>query len=278
MVYKHSATTMMTTTIEGEGTQTFDAERYVRENSFELSVTDYGKAGALLRCIDDRASDSDDCERPVSIPGGGLGLVMDVLGAFTLLKRKGTHATLAPEEAIAAVERAIGCVLFHTDEKSVTNRGVACGGCGHCNGALTDPVKYLLSETDANFFLERGVADIKERLKSRGLKPAVYHGAHAAKAVITIEGTDIGLPSIGKSGEHVYVYHKDFHEKLLALIAHEIAPLLSAHTKGVSEKELVSALIESARVRLSVTVEKLAKQLPKFVVRKQPSLTVSVAQ
>lgn len=253
----------------------FDAKKYVEENSYPLVLPDKKDLGLALRCIDDRASDSDDRARGISIPGAGLGLVMDVLGAFTLLRRAGKHATLAPSEAIAAVERAIGAICFHTDDKSVKNRGLACGGCGHASGALADPLKYLLSEGDAEFFIEKGLGVIKDGLKSRGVKPAVYHGAHAASAVIIVEGTDVGLPSVGKSGERAFVYHQDLHEMLLQLVAAEIAPLLASHTKGIDEEALASALRESARMRLDVTLEKLAAGLPRFVVDKRESLLVN---
>lgn len=251
----------------------FNAESFVEENKYSIP-SDHSKIGLQLRCIDDRASNSLDRSRDIAIPGAGLGLVMDVLGAFTLLRRNGKHATLTPEEAIGAVERALCAVYFHTDEKSVKNKGVACGGCGHCNSALIDPVKYLISENDAKYFFEHGLSDIKERLKKWGVKPTVYTGSHNAHAVIVIESDNFGLPSVGKSGEQVYVYHKKFHELLLELIANELTSLLSSHSQGVSEKEFVDALHESARARLSVTLDKLASELPKFLVTNEQSISV----
>ena len=258
-------------------TKAFDPEKYVEGSSYEIYLANYKDIGLKLRCIDDRASNSDDRERPIAIPGGGLGLVMDALGAFTILRRKGKHASVEPEEVIAAVERAIGPITFHTDEKSVTNKGLICGGCGHCNGALADPVTYLLSESDAKYFIERGLSDLKEKLNACGEKPTVYVGAHAAKAVMIVEGEKRGLMSVGESGEQVYVYHKDFHELLLKSIARQLQPLMVKHSQDVSEKELATALLESARERLSVTMEKLAATLPRFVVSKKPNLTVTSA-
>ena len=62
----------------------FDAQRYVKENSYSLAIKDYSNIGLALLCIDDRSSDSEDRTRDIAIPGAGLGLVMDALGAFTL--------------------------------------------------------------------------------------------------------------------------------------------------------------------------------------------------
>ncbi len=256
-------------------TETFDPSAYVRENSRPLSLTHKGPIGLRLRCIDDRASDSDDCDRPIAIPGGGLGLVMDVLGACTLLRRAGKHVSIEPKEAIALVERAIGSINFHTDEKSVQNHGVVCGGCGHCNGALVDPVKYLLSESDARFFMESGLAELKEKLKASGIKPTVYTGAHAAAGVMVVMGEDVDLPSVGVSGEHVYVYHQDLHQMILKLIAHELHRSLAHHSQRLSEQELETALVQSAQQRLAVTLEKLAKDLPQFLVHRKPELVVT---
>ena len=253
----------------------FDAERYVKENNYPLVIKDYSNIGLVLRCIDDLSPDSEDRTRDIAIPGAGLGLVMDALGAFTLLRRRGKHATLMGEEAINAVERALGVILYHTDDKSAKNKGVLCGGCGHCNGALVDPVKYLLSGSDAKYFVEAGLEDIKGRLKLRGVKPVVYAGGHNARAVFIIESLEVGLPSVGKTEERVYVYHRLFHERFLSLIAHELAPLLSSHTQGVSEEELASMLIESARTRLEVTVNKLAATLPKYAIQNKPEVSVS---
>lgn len=253
----------------------FDAKRYVEENNYPLSILDFSTIGLKVRCIDDRASDSQDRARDIALPGAGLGLVMDVLGAFTILRRKGKHATLAPQEAVEAVERTVGPILFHTDEKSVKNNGVLCGGCGHCNGALVDPVKYLLSGSDAKYFVEVGLADLEQKLKLRGVHPVAYTGGHGACAVFTIEDLEIGLPSVGKSGERAYVYHKNFHEMFLSLIAHELAPSLATHTQGVVEEELARSLIESARARLDVTILKLAGTLPKFSVQNKPSMLVT---
>ena len=251
----------------------FDAEQYVKENSYPLDFTDYSKIGLELRCIDDRASGSEDKERHIAIPGAGLGLVMDVLGAFTLLRRKGKHATLRPQEAVSLVEKTIGSILFHTDDHH-EGHGSLCAGCGHAHGALTEPTPYLLTEEDAKYFFEYCLIDLKDKLHVRGLKPVVYKGPHSAKAVMIVEGTDIGLSSIGRSGDAVFVYHKTFHELLLKLIAHEIAPLLSEHTQGISEQEIEESIQESARIRLGVTVKKLAAALPKFEVRRDQALFV----
>ncbi len=160
----------------------FDADNFVRDNQYPLSFSGYSKIGLKLWCIDCRSSDSDDKKRNIAIPGSRLGLVMDTLGAFTLLRGKGKHATLAPKEAVKAVERSLGAVYFHTDVKCVKNRGAACGGCGHCNGALVEPVKYLFSESDAKYFIEKWLANIKQNLKTFGVKPSVYKGRHDARS------------------------------------------------------------------------------------------------
>lgn len=253
----------------------FDAEKYVRENWYPLALTDYSNIGLKLRCIDDRSSQTEGRGHDIAIPGGGLGLVMDALGALTLLKRNGKHVTASPQDVIEVVEYSIGPITFHTDEKSVKNRGVACGGCAHCSIALADPVAYLLSESDAQYFSEHGLLDLKEKLKLRGAKPAVYVGAHEAHAVITVCGTEVGLPSVGVTGEHVYVYHKDFHRLLLTLIAHELAALFGTHSKGISSDELEGTLHESAATRLGVTLKRLAVGLPQFVVCKKQTLSVA---
>lgn len=253
----------------------FDAARYAEENSYRIDITDYSTIGLSLRCIDDRASGSEKKARDIAIPGGGLGLVMDALGAFTVLRRKGKHAVLSPQEAVAAVERAIGVVDFHTDDTHGKHHSSLCAGCGHAHGALTDPAMYLLTEGDAKYFFEFCLHDLAGRLRTRGLVPVVYRGEHAAKAVMVVEGTDIGLPSIGKTGDAVFVYHKSFHEILLTIVAHEIAPLLSGHTRGITERELEDSMHESARTRLGVTVARLAASLPRFLVTRTPSLSVS---
>jgi len=252
----------------------FDAEKYVRENSYPLHLEDHSTIGLKLRCIDDLSSHSTDKRYDIAIPGSGLGIVMDLLGGLALLRRKGKHVSLEPRKAIDIVEKALGAITFHTDEKSVKNRGIECGGCGHCNAALIDPQRYLLSESEAKYFLESGLADVKGRLKLRGVKPTVYSGLHNARAVITVMGEDIGLPSVGKSGECVYVYHKSFHELFLTLVAHELERSFHSHSQGVSDEELVDALHESARTRLSVTLEKLANDLPKFVVGDKQNISV----
>lgn len=253
----------------------FNATKYVKDNSKPLNLPDHSRISLRLRCIDDRSSDSEDRERPISVPGGALGIVMDVLGACTLLRRAGKHVTVEPKQAVEAVSQAIGPILYHTDEKSVKNRGIECGGCGHCNGALTYPSKYLLTEDDAKYFVEEGLREIKEDLKKFGVKPTVYKGGHAASAVIIVNGQDIDLPSVGRDGERIYVYHKDYHSLLLKLVSHEMKLLLSEHTQGVSEKELDDALEESAKIRLNVTLEKLTVGLPRFAVSKKENVEVA---
>lgn len=260
-----------------DNSKAFDANAYVKKNSYPLTLTNHSNLGLKLRCIDDRATGEESSAYPIAIPGAGLGILMDAMGSCTLLRRSGKHVSFEPTELISLVERAIGPITFHTDEKSVKNKGVPCGGCGHCNGALMDPVKYLLSESDAKFFVESGLSEIKESLKAHGEKPIVYSGSHLAVAVITILGTDLGLSSVSSTGEHVYVYHKEFHELLLTLIAHEFAALVTKHSQGVSVQEFETALKESAQIRLSVTLEKLARDLPKFVASKKPSLVIEPA-
>jgi hypothetical protein len=255
---------------------TFDAEKYVTENAYLFSLKDYSTIGKELRCIDDRASNSDDRTCNVAIPGGGLGLVMDTLGAFTLLRRKGLHATLHPDEAVEVVEKAIGSVSFHTDDHSEGHASL-CAGCGHAHGALTDPVAYLLTEEDAKYFFEFCLHDLKNKLHEKGMKPTVYKGPHAAQAVMIAEGTEVGLPSVGKSGEAVFVYHKTFHQLLLTLIANGIAPLLKDHTKGISEEDFEKVLHESAEIRLGVTLKKLAVGLPRFLVAHGKNFSVTQA-
>lgn len=253
----------------------FDAETYVKENKYRLAITDYSIIGKSLRCIDDRASNSEDRERDIAIPGAGLGLVMDVLGAFTLLRRKGKRAALSPQEAVIAVERAIGAIPFHTDDHHEGHASL-CAGCGHAHGALTDPASYLLTEEDARYFFEFCLSDLKDKLHSKGLAPVIYRGPHAAKAVMIVEGTDVGLPSVSKSGDAVFVYHKTFHEILLTLVANQIVSLLGENPQEVGERELEETIYESARIRLGVTVNKLAAALPKFKVEHTQSLTVSL--
>src|SRR5512146_193804 len=109
----------------------FDAQKYVDENASVQHVGFNEQVGKSIRCISDRASAAENKDHPIAIPGSGLGLVMDVLGAATLLRRGGTHVELGPEEVIGAVQRAISVINFHTDEKSVKNKGLPCGGCGH---------------------------------------------------------------------------------------------------------------------------------------------------
>ncbi|HEY4499469.1 MAG TPA: hypothetical protein VJH94_05435, partial [Candidatus Paceibacterota bacterium] len=129
---------------------------------------------------------------------------------------------------------------------------------------------------DARYFIESGLIELKDYLKRRGEKPAVYIGHHSAQGVFVIEDSDVGLPSVGKDGEQVYVYHKYFHELLLSLVAHELVPLMASHSQGIDEGALCAALLESAHLRLSVTIGKLAAQLPKFTVSVKPIVSVKM--
>ena len=251
-----------------------DAEKYVQDNAYRIDLENYEPIGAELRCIDDRASNSDDRNRHVAIPGGGLGLVMDAMGGLTLLRRNGRNVLIDNHEIIKAVEKVVGVIFFHTDRKSLENKGLACGGCGHLNGALSNPSAYLITDSDSKFFIENVLPYVENKLKEKKVEPTVYEGKHDAGAVFVVDSLDIGLPSVSKSGERAYIYHRGFHQKMLKKIADEIFTLLSVGSMKINKDEIESFLLKAAADRLSVTIEKLAHNLPKYAVSKKIQICV----
>jgi hypothetical protein len=219
------------------------------ENFIEGPIT-----ADMMSCIDDRKTDN---EARIRIPGAGLGVLMDTLGA---------GLNLTPEQVTSAVEKALGGkISYHTD-KAHEGDELKYAGCGHCAGALKDPQKYLLNDESLSYLNTNYLPQLDEKSGT----PEVYEGSHNAKGVMVVDGP---ITMTSSSDDMVYVYHPTMHRKAIDQIAKEIAELHELNANDVAE-----AIWKSAQERLGHTVHHLADGLPQFKVTKSESGEIEVTE
>ncbi len=250
-----------------------NAEAYVQANLFELEKGPDGEVLWHIGCVDDRddRTPKGHPELPgVAIPGASLGLVADVFAGLYLVEReKGIMIRIDATKVSEAVEHVVGEINFHTDEFSERSHDpLSCAGCGHCAGGFKNPEKYLLNDSAVHFLK----GSLLPRLEADGYRPIAYRGAHNAQAVFIIE-SNVGLPrQVGNS--QAYVYNHSLHLKALSDITDFLCPFVR-EVADVSEQELKDAILRAAERRVGLTVETLAKNLPKYrVVKEQGQVLV----
>jgi hypothetical protein len=261
----------MTTTLEHDAT--FSPEAFI-EDSYRIEQSDLSS----IRCIDDREERNTTSEDPLpdyAIPGGGLGIAMDVMTAMYDLADG--HALPGPDinTLFSTIEKALGgSITYHTD--TIHDSDLACAGCGYCGGACEHPEDNFLPEKVAEFVKAEGMKRCTETLKKNNIPIPKYEGPHVAKAVMIVRGDDIGLPSTSSSGEHAYVYHVDVRDELLKKVAEATLPLArKAVPAGALKADTWLRLITAAADKhLGAALEKLAKGLPQYIVSEEDEAVV----
>lgn len=196
-----------------------------------------------LRCVDDR---DDGSAETIAIPGAGLGVLIDIFGGLKLLE-----ADVDLRRVADVFTDEFGLPSYHTDVAKLGN-SLCCAGCGHCSGALASPEQYLLSD-EVVTFLNGYLPQLAEQEE-----PTVYAGGHSAQATIIVTGTDVGLTA-GHSGTNVFVYQPDWHQLYLKKAAEALGQEFD-----LDAALLADAFAKAADNNLSVTLEKLAKDLPVY--------------
>lgn len=185
-----------------------EADTYVRRNLTFAPISGInGHYAPLLRCIDGRRPakpdqlGKDDCDHPegfISFPGGSIGVAALILSAINIkfierwVKDGDPRADTAREKfsfekMIQLLERALGGMSGHTDDKAVDDP-IACAGCGHAMALLNGG--YGLGET-----YRAQMTEYLKTLKERALKGEegividVYHGVHSETAVLRLKCT-----------------------------------------------------------------------------------------
>lgn len=233
-----------------------EAIEFAKKNVIPLpeAMTTKPLQAVMMACIDDRKNDGD---AKIRIPGAGLGILMDTLGA---------KLSLTPEQVLSAVEKALGGKLSYHTDKSHEHDPLKCAGCGHCAGALGKPDEYLLTPEALAFLNEKYLPTLDQSC----VAPEVYEGSHGAKGVMIVDGP-ITLTS--DKDTMVYVYHPELHKMAIEQIAGEIAELYE-----LNGREVADAIWASAQERLGHTVHHLADGLPQFKVSKNEVGEIVVTQ
>jgi hypothetical protein len=232
-----------------------EAAAFVEKNIKKLpqNMTEGLITADMISCIDDRKTDG---EPKIRIPGAGLGLLMDTLGA---------HLEISNEDLATAVEQALGGKLSYHTDKNHEGDPLKCAGCGHCAGALSKPGEYLLTPEAVAFLQKKYLPQLDKKC----IAPEVYPGDHGANGVLILKGP-ISITSEGD--ELVYVYHPDFHKLAIEQIARKISDM----HPDLDADIVAAAIWDSAQERLGHTVHHLAEHLPKFEVTQSEDGKVEV--
>jgi hypothetical protein len=201
----------------------------------------------------------------VALPGAGLGIAITIFTALHSLEVERRRAfNLNLRQVVRELEEIYGPPSFHTDTHSANNV-LPCAGCGHCSGALS---RAGMSDEAKNFLRE----DYIPGLISRGVVPAIYEGSHDASAVMIIKSMEIGLlPRVNLPGDHpsFYVFNQGWQKRLVRRAANQIYfRVIRKSLPDVTIGEFIDKVAyEAAKRQLGYTLEKLAADLPKYVVK-----------
>jgi hypothetical protein len=246
----------------------FNGLEYVTTNAYQIPGGIL-PSGALVRCIDDREERKGELLPPFAVPGAGLGIVMDVMAAAyqaanQLEGIKGMG--LDPKELFKTCRTALGgMAVFHTD--TVHGTEYACAGCGYCAASLNQPEGNFFSGSAAEFLKWHALEQCQEDMRAKAIDVPTYEGDHVAKAVMVIDALDIGLPSTGVSGDHVYVYHPKARNELLTEVARAVYAQVSKIVPSLDREAWLDLVIGLAQERLTKVMQKLkADKLPMFKV------------
>jgi hypothetical protein len=204
------------------------------------------------RCVDGRVVGPD---HRYAAPGGTLGFLFAVLAGVEAWAKQ----TQRPLPDFDLVQKAVSTVFpvmtYHTDDH--THDSLPCAGCGHCAGALAEPERYGI---------DKYVLQLRLEIDRFGLKTEILTGVHSESAVFIVP-VGVALPGTGSNGVQVFVFHKAAWVDVLAILSRVLAEGLS-----VDSDELYQCIQKSAQRQLDVTLDRLAKGLPVYVVRDDGTL------
>lgn len=239
-----------------------EASLFVDKALREIGPEDEGDS-----CIDDRRPKNSPAG---ATPGGSAGYLAAGLGLVRRLRNKGLAI---PNEAVRdAVFTIVGGknkFNFHTDTHALKHKdSTPFEGCGHCTLLVKDPDSYFMDKEQTDFFRKT-----LEDVESAGVKPDVFTGDHAARAVMILRsinnprGRVWALDSqaqLNSGMAQAFVYQEDLAEKRLTALAKTLAETSSKAKKH--EAEIEDTLKRIADMQLKHTLGEFAPNLPHYTV------------
>jgi hypothetical protein len=229
-----------------------------------------------LRCMDDRYSIDNAPLAQYAVPGGGLGILSDVISGFENVLFPGNDSRdvkeILTDEQLGVIYRCaqkyIGTPSFHSG-KSHDDIDSPVKGCGYLAATLEG--KAIASEKSAYFLKSKA-----SELVAKNYTPVLFYEDHSASYILLVEGYDIGIIPTASDGTRAYVIHKDVRTDLLAKIASgaydELKDSLVVNGSIVSKENLIAAVFTVAMTHLASVVKNLkADALPIFIVSRNNS-------
>jgi hypothetical protein len=226
-----------------------EAHNYFAKNGTFVQLADLkGHLADHLYCIDGRSTESGG----ISFPGGGAGVVALIFAAINVAfirpwedakdsRAKGARKSFAFGRVIKIIERILGGMSCHTDDKAA-DEPLACAGCGHAMAFLNGG--YGVGE-----MYRTGLVKYFTELKRRALrkephiKVACYPGVHQESAVLRL----LSLPDLGEflsvpstDGEmSVFVFNETMNIWILSTVTGLLYEELRPEFKklGISKEE-----------------------------------------
>jgi hypothetical protein len=220
--------------------------------------------GVKLACIDGRRTDIDEGESAnknieICVPGGGLGVLMDIHTAVEKISGQKISKDLS-DKILNLVSKFMnageeGPISAHTDDHHHDAEDSFYSGCGHCVGIAKNDPAHGYDTTEA-------LSDFANNLNPNNFDTITYKGNHAEKGVINIVSTDRQMDTyIGDEKElQVFVYNSSWHKEILMQLAKKIASELEELDR-VEAEELYKIVSNISGDRTSATVKRLAKGL-----------------
>lgn len=216
------------------------------ENQFGITDADG------WRCVDGRVTGPN---YRYAAPGGTLGFLFAVLAGVEAWALE----TKRPLPDFDLVQKVVSTVFpamtYHTD--SHAHDSLPCAGCGHCAGALAEPGQYGI---------DKYASQLRLKMDNFGLKTETLAGVHSESAVFIVP-TGVALPGTGSSGVQAFIFHKAAWTDVLTILSRVLAAELS-----VDFDELYEHIQKSAQKQLDITLDRLAKGFPVYVVKDDGTL------
>lgn len=210
-----------------------------------------------FRCVDGRYT-IEDCRKAIlAFPGAHAGVLATLLATLRSASGDTTYDAKTVAEAFLKMAGGTQNFTFHTDNHN--HGGSPAQGCGHVKLMRNNPDVYLLAAEDIEV-----LNNLLNLAKNEAPDVEVeLNGSHGEKAVILIRGR-YNVPCRGNNGEiQAFTFNEYSFDVLKHVAQHIIERGIVVFNDGeISAEDFAGMLAETAALQLSLTVSKLAPNLP----------------
>lgn len=238
---------------------------YIAQSTYAIHESEHLRC----RCIDGRYRNVPFLPA-LAIPGGAEGEIIAFLATaeqygFTVVSEK--FLTVYKEYLH---DFAHGHFGIHTDEHvdAHSHHTIPCEGCGHMHLVRTNPSEYGISEETLQV-----AEQLLKQAEHKGAEEIILHGKHTEQALLIING-EVGIyPKnvIHENGEHQEINVFEYHRSLARKRLNGMAQMLVSEgaiqlPDGLDAEYVTEVALETLEDHLFVTLQKLARGLPIFLV------------